>query len=464
MLTNQFEVEERVLGAVINNYTSWSANVVSMLSVEDMCSSSTRWLLSCIKGLAARQVAVDLMTVSTELKLAQKNERIPAEADMSWLVSVCANASTANLEYFARQIKANAKMTSLLNDIDNLKTIIETTQDPAMAMAEARTLLSGLELEQKSKGAKRIDEWAEKYIEHRVNVYEGKVSGGLTLGVPGMSHAFGQIGMTDFIVIAGRPGTGKTELAIAVCNELAVRQGKAVLYKSLEMEGMEVAERAILELAGLSVDSVVNGEMFEETTPSGLIGHAIERLKGKNFYVDESTGCGVEEIASQARQFCSTHANVGALVIDYVGLMELGTGHKRHDLAIGHITRHLKLLAKEMSIPVIALFQLSRDVEKAAGGRRPVAADLRDSGSIEQDADKIVIVHRECIKNSNTPMRNTAELLNVKRRRGQPCNGYMEFKNGHFIGIPDEKQAMWRNIAEGTESQGESARNSNKLE
>ena len=148
------------------------------------------------------------------------------------------------------------------------------------------------------------------------------------------------------------------------------------------------------------------------------------------------------------REFCAEHANVGAVIIDYVGLLDIAGKFSRHDLAIGDITRKMKLLAKQMKIPVIGLFQLSRDVEKRTGSKKPLASDLRDSGSIEQDADKIVMVHRECIYDPNTPMQNVAELLNVKRRRGQPTNGYMRFVNGHFVAIPDDEQGKWRNIAE----------------
>jgi len=240
--------------------------------------------------------------------------------------------------------------------------------------------------------------------------------------------------------------THNTELAVAVANELGINQGKAVLYKSLEMEGAEVAERSILALSGLSVDDLER-RIFEGSE-SGAFGHAVAAVKDKPFYIDDASGCSIDEVVQQCREFTAEHANVGALIVDYVGLMEIGGKFSRHDLAIADITRKLKLLAKEQKIPVIGLFQLSRDVEKRAGSKRPVAADLRDSGSIEQDADKIIMVHRECIYDPNTPMQNVAELLNVKRRRGQPVNGYMTFKNGHFVEIPESEQGRWKITAE----------------
>lgn len=446
-MISQIEHEERLLGAAIACYTATSASALAMLSADCFSTAGTRFLFKTISKLAAKGKPVDFVTVNAELQLAINRGDLPAECDAAWVIETAKNGvSDANAKAYAKIIRANSAMMKALQKLDEVKQTIINTQSPVDAMQAARDALMALDFGVERKKPRTLHDLAEEFTNHRIKIYNGEVPSGIRLKVDGMEHAFGTIGLTDFIVIAGRPGSGKTELAVAVANELAISQGKAVLYQSLEMEGTEVAERSILALSGLSVDDLER-RIFEGNE-SGAFGHAVASIEGKPFYIDDSTGCSIDEVVTQCREFCAEHANVGALIVDYVGLMEISGKHSRHDLAIADITRKLKLLAKSQKIPVIGLFQLSRDVEKRGGSKRPVAADLRDSGSIEQDADKIVIVHRECIYDAKTPMKNVAELLNVKRRRGQPCNGYMEFKNGHFVGIPDAEQAKWRNTAE----------------
>lgn len=446
MLINQFDHEECVLGYALACYNTTAAKAIAMLSPDDMSSDSTKWLLGAINRVVSRGHPVDVFTVDTERQIAERDGRIPSVCTLGWLIEIAKNSSGANVEAKAKIVRANAAMRNAVEQLDSLKADILQSQDPVKAMQSAKDALMAMDFGVERKKPRLLHDLANEYTESRIKIYEGTAPAGIRLQPSGMSHAFGTIGMSDFIVIAGRPGSGKTELSVAVANELAIAQGKAVLYKSLEMDGMELAERALLSLSGLSVDAVET-KIFEGSE-SGRFGMAIAESKGKPFYVDDSSGCTVDDIVIQCKEFCAEHPNVGALIVDYVGLLEIGGNFSRHDLAIGYITRKLKLLAKEQKIPVIGLFQLSRDVEKRIGNRRPVAADLRDSGSIEQDADKIVIVHRDCINNPQTPMKNVAELLNVKRRRGQPTNGYMEFRNGHFMPIPDEEQARWRIASE----------------
>lgn len=446
MLINQLDHEECVLGYALACYNTTAAKAIAMLSPDDMSSDSTKWLIGAINKVASRGHPVDVFTIDTERQIAARDGRVPSVCTIGWLMEIAKNSIGANIEAKARIIRANAAMRKAVEQLDSLKDDILQSQDPVKAMQSAKDALMAMDFGIDRKKPRSLYDLAKEYTENRIKIYEGDSPAGIRLQPSGMSHAFGTIGMSDFIVIAGRPGSGKTELSVAVANDLAIAQGKAVLYKSLEMDGVELAERALLSLSGLSVDAVER-KIFEGVE-SGAFGMALDDTAGKPFYVDDSSGCTVDDVVLQCKEFCAEHPNVGALIVDYVGLLEIGGNFSRHDLAIGYITRKLKLLAKEQKIPVIGLFQLSRDVEKRIGNRRPVAADLRDSGSIEQDADKIVIVHRDCINNPDTPMKNVAELLNVKRRRGQPTNGYMEFKNGHFLPIPDEEQARWRIASE----------------
>lgn len=452
----QHQMEERVLGMAISNFTGAVSSSLATLDVSCFTKQSTMAVFRMIQKLQSAGRPVEMITVQA---LANRDEYLPEEVTPEWLRSITSNSSGGgNISAWCDVLRSNRAMRNARSSLLSVVACIEQEQDPVEAMKKVRAALLAVDTGEKRSKPVKIGELANKYLEERKDIYDGKIEPGLELKTAGMRDAFGVIGRSDLVVIAGRPGSGKTETAISLCNDLCLKSGKAVLYKSLEMSGVEVAERAILSIANLSVDDVTNHGIFEDINAISSFQEAMQSIQQAEFYIEDSTGDDIHRICRDARDWASQTVNAGAIVIDYVGLIEVGSGHSRHDLAIAEITRALKNLAKELGIPVFGLFQLSRDVEKRID-KRPVSSDLRDSGSIEQDADKIVMVYRDCVYDSASPMGNVIELINTKRRRGQPKNGYMRFENGHLVPMSQNEQISFHRIAIGAD---EDSSNRNK--
>ncbi|WP_273867544.1 replicative DNA helicase [Serratia odorifera] len=255
----------------------------------------------------------------------------------------------------------------------------------------------------------------------------------LQTGIAELDTLTGGFNPQDLIVIAGRPGMGKTEFALKVV-EGATRKGGGALIFSMEMAAMQMVERSVAGAGNLPVSKLRNPiDMCDEDW--GRISSALETLNNRDIWIVDATELNVDQIRAIAETHKRRYPHLSMVMVDYLGLIQKPKA-ERHDLAVGHISRSLKTLAMRTKTPCFALSQLSRKVdERPAGNRRPIMSDLRDSGSVEQDADSIIMLYREGVYSPESPAARYAEVIVAKNRFGENGTVYQEFKNGHFLPV-----------------------------
>ncbi|WP_254984027.1 replicative DNA helicase [Burkholderia glumae] len=226
----------------------------------------------------------------------------------------------------------------------------------------------------------------------------------------------------DLIVIAGRPSMGKTALAQGIAEYVAQAQGTALIF-SLEMPGTQLTQRAIARQGSIQLRNVRNGSHMTDADWPKLT-NVVGYLSDLPLMIDETPGLSMAEIASRARSVKRKHG-LKLIVVDYLQLMTGGTD-ERHDLRIASYSGGLKMLAKQLDVPVIALSQLNRQLEQRPN-KRPIMADLRDSGAIEQDADTIIFLYRDEVYHEDSPEAGTAEAIIAKQRNGALGTAYLAF-------------------------------------
>lgn len=426
------DAEQSVLGALLLVPDSFDR--LGDLTESDFHSEAHRLIFRHIALLQAQHAGVDVLTVSDALTQSGQLERAGGFGYLAELASNVAGAS--NIGRYARIVTDKRRLRDLLATSADIAAIctaptgqsaeerIDAAQAKLLALSDARPPVR----EPKEAGSILSDVLSD--IEARVE--RGGALHGLPTGLAGIDAALSGLQAGDLIIIAGRPSMGKTALALNIAENVAMA-GKTALVFSLEMGEKQIVERSIASLSGVELSVLRSGQLTQEHYDRMFSASA--RLASAKLLIDESPALSVSQMRGRARRVKRLHG-LDLIVIDYLQLMG-GTpsAQSNRNEEISQLTRGLKLMARDLGVPLILLSQLSRKVEERTS-KRPMLSDLRDSGSIEQDADIVAFVYRDEYYNPDSPYKGLAEVLIRKHRMGELADIPMVFQ-GQFSRFRD---------------------------
>ncbi len=418
------ELEEIVLGALLLEKDAYG-QISEILRPDCFYVQAHEMIFEAIRNLAMNQHPVDMLTVTEELRRLGNLEAVGGAAYVAGLTMKV--ASTANLEYHAKivaQKSISRNIISFASDV--LRRAYDDTEDIEDQMQEAEGKLFEI-----SQGNMKQDyvpvgglvSEAMTEIQNAMNRKEG--ISGLPSGFPAIDELTSGWQKSDLIIIAARPAMGKTAFVLSMAKNMAVDYNLPVAVFNLEMSGVQLAKRLLQNVCEIDGSKIKNGRLTEPELQQLLTKQG--DIHESPLYIDDSPGLSIFELRTKARRLVREH-DVKMIIIDYLQLMNAsGMGFGNREQEVSMISRSLKVLAKELKIPIIALSQLNRSVETRQGdmnSKRPQLSDLRESGAIEQDADIVCFIHRpEYYKIFEDPktgmsMKNVGQFIIAKHRNG----------------------------------------------
>lgn len=353
---------------------------------------------------------IDPVTLSAELSKMGKLEIAGGREYIFELMETV--ASSANVPWQLEHLRNKSVLRKLIRTSGD---IIHKSMDPASTpddvLQDAEREIFAIADKQVRDSLKPINQFVSPLLERLNNRKDGIT--GIRTGITELDELTNGLQRSDLIILAARPGVGKTSFAMTIAANAAIKYNQNVAFFSLEMDGIQLAQRLLSSQAQIDQSRLRNGHLSDDEKRKLIT--AVTPISQAPLYVDDNADLGIMELMSKARQLKRKN-KLDLLIIDYLQLMKTGKEENRA-VAIGAISRGLKILAKEMQIPVIALAQLSRKVEEK-GRERPQLSDLRESGSIEQDADMVWFVERKFVQTHKDEDRYHAELIVAKHRNG----------------------------------------------
>lgn len=415
------ELEEAVLGAMLLEKEALST-VIDILSPESFYKEQNGKVFNAIVSLFNRSEPVDILTVTQELKRTSELEFVGG----SYYVSSLTNriASSANIEFHARIVAQKYLQRELIRiGTETIKTAYEDSTDVFELLDNTTKnifeILDSNVRKQHDKMSTLIAKAIEE-IETAANQTDGLL--GVPSGFTALDRITGGWQKSDLLILAARPGMGKTAFVVTMAKNAAVEFNKPIAVFSLEMSSIQLVKRLISSETELAQDKILKGNLDNHEFVQ--LNERIKKLATAPLFIDDTPALSIFELRAKARRL-KENQKIEMIIIDYLQLMSGGPdGKGNREQEISQISRGLKSLAKELEIPIIALSQLSRQVENRPGGsKRPQLSDLRESGAIEQDADMVMFIYRPEyygleVDENNEPTRGRAEVIIAKNRHG----------------------------------------------
>ncbi|MFR7873743.1 MAG: replicative DNA helicase [Christensenellales bacterium] len=408
------EAEQAVLGSMLTDQDAVIA-AIEVLKEDDFYREDNKIIYTALLNIYNRAEPIDIITLKSELSSMGKLEAVGGLEYIAQLPDKV--PTTANIERYVKIVEEKSMLRNLVktaNEIINLG--YDETENVEDIMDVAEKKIFDVMQRKNSKGYTPIKDILIDSFTQLENLYNQKGSiTGVPSGFVELDRKTAGLHGSELILIAARPAMGKTAFALNIGTYAATRAGCPVAIFSLEMSKEQLANRILCSEALVDSNKVRTGELEDEEW--GKLAQTSGELSTAEIYVDDTPGISVMEIRAKCRKL-KLEKNIGLVIIDYLQLIQ-GSGKRgaSREQEIAEISRSLKILAKELNVPVIALSQLSRAVE-GRPDHRPMLSDLRESGSIEQDADIVMFLYRDDYYNENSEKKNIAEVIIAKQRSG----------------------------------------------
>ena len=417
---HNLDAEKAVLGALLTNGSNMGAvvdTVTSILKSEDFYRDAHRIIYDAILEIVHANKTADFITVGEEL---DRRKRLDAVGGLAYITSLANESVSYNVEEHAKIISEKAQLRRLIDAGNKIVGMTYAGEDEPTAIlnkAEQMVLdVSGQTQSESSFAA--IGEVVLSNLDklNALQQHDGAITG-VPTGFKDVDHIFNGLQKSDLILVAAPPAMGKTAFTLNIAQNVTMLYDKTVAFFSLEMGKEQLVGRILSSVAGVSSEKLRRANMDPADWEKVIA--AADRMSKSKLFIDDTPGLTVQDMRSKLRRLKVEHG-LDLVIVDYIQLMQgrnAGKGSENRQQEVSEISRNLKLIAREFNVPVIALSQLSRSVESRPD-KRPVLSDLRESGSLEQDADIVIFLYRDKYYDENSEKGDNAEVLIRKHRNG----------------------------------------------
>ncbi len=417
------EAEEAVLGSLLIDPDA-VLQVATFLEPQDFYVERHAWVYEAIRDLHERREPSDLVTLGDEL---ERRGRLNELGGPAYLIGLMNTTPTSiHVEFYARIVERTALLRRLIEAAGKIARLAyEDKVDAGEVVDRAEELIFNVSARRVELDLHPIAQIIDKYYDRieYLHQHRGEIVG-IPTGLADLDKMLGGLQRSDMIVLAGRPGMGKTSLALSIGLQAARRWQKRIALFSLEMSDEQLVQRLISAETGIDSQRLRMGDIKDDEWPIFI--QAANLLSNAAIFIDDTPAISGYELRTKARRLHAEHG-LDLVIVDYLQLMSGDFHSENRQQEISLISRSIKSLARELNVPILALSQLSRQVE-SRNDKRPMLSDLRESGSIEQDADVVLFIYRDEVYNPETEFPNIAEIIIGKHRSGPTGKFQVFFK------------------------------------